>query len=119
MDGRDTLAVVLAVYESATTGHAVTLREVKESAESRHCHGRHHSAARPPDAGVRDSHSRGRRDPLNIPSVSYTHLRAHETRHDLVCRLLLEKKKKKKTQKTQEQDIQKNSDDQKQEPNTQ
>src|SRR5665648_1192306 len=27
--------------------------------------------------------------------VSYTHLRAHETRHDLVCRLLLEKKKNK------------------------
>src|SRR5450756_2426109 len=24
-------------------------------------------------------------------SVSYTHLRAHETRHDLVCRLLLDK----------------------------
>src|SRR5665648_1192907 len=31
----------------------------------------------------------------NIYAVSYTHLRAHETRHDLVCRLLLEKKKKK------------------------
>src|SRR5450756_2730815 len=31
---------------------------------------------------------------MEIP-VSYTHLRAHETRHDLVCRLLLEKKKKK------------------------
>ena len=29
--------------------------------------------------------------------VSYTHLRAHETRGNLVCRLLLEKKKKKKT----------------------
>src|SRR5450759_5674132 len=29
-----------------------------------------------------------------ISAVSYTHLRAHETRHDLVCRLLLEKKKK-------------------------
>ena len=28
-------------------------------------------------------------------TVSYTHLRAHETRHDLVCRLLLEKKNKK------------------------
>src|SRR5450756_1510310 len=28
-------------------------------------------------------------------AVSYTHLRAHETRHDLVCRLLLEKKKQK------------------------
>ena len=32
-------------------------------------------------------------------AVSYTHLRAHETRHDLVCRLLLEKKKSKKKQK--------------------
>ena len=29
-----------------------------------------------------------------MDTVSYTHLRAHETRHDLVCRLLLEKKKK-------------------------
>ena len=29
-----------------------------------------------------------------VGAVSYTHLRAHETRHDLVCRLLLEKKKK-------------------------
>src|SRR5665648_1217840 len=28
-----------------------------------------------------------------LEPVSYTHLRAHETRHDLVCRLLLEKKK--------------------------
>src|SRR5450756_2023548 len=31
-------------------------------------------------------------DVLQIGAVSYTHLRAHETRHDLVCRLLLEKK---------------------------
>eukprot|EP00657_Telonema_sp_P-1_P010237 TRINITY_DN458_c0_g1_i3.p1 TRINITY_DN458_c0_g1~~TRINITY_DN458_c0_g1_i3.p1 ORF type:complete len:153 (-),score=15.98 TRINITY_DN458_c0_g1_i3:31-489(-) len=30
-----------------------------------------------------------------VPPVSYTHLRAHETVLDLVCRLLLEKKKKK------------------------
>src|SRR5665648_782092 len=29
---------------------------------------------------------------LGLPGdISYTHLRAHETRHDLVCRLLLEK----------------------------
>src|SRR5450756_2698722 len=35
---------------------------------------------------------------LGSQAVSYTHLRAHETRHDLVCRLLLEKKKKKKTE---------------------
>ena len=33
-------------------------------------------------------------EPLSgIPAVSYTHLRAHETVLDLVCRLLLEKKK--------------------------
>ena len=31
----------------------------------------------------------------SLCSVSYTHLRAHETRHELVCRLLLEKKKTK------------------------
>src|SRR5665648_1138339 len=30
---------------------------------------------------------------MAVIAVSYTHLRAHETRHDLVCRLLLEKKK--------------------------
>src|SRR5450759_2079258 len=38
-----------------------------------------------------------RPSPRAFPSVvplSYTHLRAHETRHDIVCRLLLEKKKK-------------------------
>src|SRR5450756_74622 len=29
--------------------------------------------------------------PHTDKTVSYTHLRAHETRHDLVCRLLLEK----------------------------
>ena len=37
------------------------------------------------------------RDPLEVvpyDPVSYTHLRAHETVLDLVCRLLLEKKKK-------------------------
>ena len=29
---------------------------------------------------------------ISVATVSYTHLRAHETRHDIVCRLLLEKK---------------------------
>ena len=40
-----------------------------------------------------------------IKTVSYTHLRAHETPEHLVCRLLLEKKKKKnqKQKKNQEQ----------------
>ena len=32
----------------------------------------------------------------DMPPVSYTHLRAHETVLDLVCRLLLEKKKHKR-----------------------
>src|SRR5450756_2722830 len=35
----------------------------------------------------------GALEAVNRVAVSYTHLRAHETRHDLVCRLLLEKKK--------------------------
>ena len=35
-----------------------------------------------------------RESPEVIESVSYTHLRAHETGRNLVCRLLLEKKKK-------------------------
>ena len=39
-------------------------------------------------------------DDGGISSVSYTHLRAHETVLDLVCRLLLEKKKNKTTQYT-------------------
>src|SRR5660397_135271 len=32
-------------------------------------------------------------DGVRIDAVSYTHLRAHETKANLVCRLLLEKKK--------------------------
>ena len=45
--------------------------------------------------------TRRRREPGGLThieeAVSYTHLRAHETVLDLVCRLLLEKKKKQKT----------------------
>src|SRR5450759_5852926 len=37
-------------------------------------------------AAAQRAGDRGKRIP-----VSYTHLRAHETRHELVCRLLLEK----------------------------
>src|SRR5450759_4185371 len=35
------------------------------------------------------AHLQGREHGIAAP-VSYTHLRAHETRHELVCRLLLE-----------------------------
>ena len=31
---------------------------------------------------------------ITTSAVSYTHLRAHETRHEIVCSLLLEKKKR-------------------------
>ena len=44
--------------------------------------------------GLGDSVEHERRD----DPVSYTHLRAHETVLDLVCRLLLEKKKNTKEQ---------------------
>ena len=37
---------------------------------------------------------------FGIAAVSYTHLRAHETVLDLVCRLLLEKKKNNTSQST-------------------
>ena len=50
-------------------------------------------------AAMRDFHAAAVADHTLVP-VSYTHLRAHETVLDLVCRLLLEKKKKKKTQTT-------------------
>src|SRR5660398_296437 len=40
--------------------------------------------------------TRPRPCPLRSRSVSYTHLRAHETKANLVCRLLLEKKKQTK-----------------------
>src|SRR5450759_5743291 len=45
--------------------------------------------------GVGDQREWYLRCGMTYTTVSYTHLRAHETRHDLVCRLLLEKKKKK------------------------
>ena len=48
-------------------------------------------------AGQLPVHVAGQRgqviDLLDVRPVSYTHLRAHETVLDLVCRLLLEKKK--------------------------
>eukprot|EP00826_Nyctotherus_ovalis_P033434 TRINITY_DN27097_c0_g1_i1.p1 TRINITY_DN27097_c0_g1~~TRINITY_DN27097_c0_g1_i1.p1 ORF type:complete len:111 (-),score=4.15 TRINITY_DN27097_c0_g1_i1:1-309(-) len=40
--------------------------------------------------------NKGSQSALRVLPVSYTHLRAHETGRNLVCRLLLEKKKKKK-----------------------
>src|SRR5450756_3010205 len=56
-----------------------------------------HSSAAPPPWALRSTQRP--LGPENPAPVSYTHLRAHETRHDLVCRLLLEKKKKKKKKK--------------------
>ena len=44
-------------------------------------------------------------------AVSYTHLRAHETGRNLVCRLLLEKKKKKTIKTTSLLSVRKNKND--------
>ena len=57
----------------------------------------------------------------SIRTVSYTHLRAHETVLDLVCRLLLEKKtqkdKKKKKQQQKNNKKKKSNIDQRQDSN--
>src|SRR5665811_1710267 len=45
--------------------------------------------------GSGDDRIANNRKVSGVDPVSYTHLRAHETVLDLVCRLLLEKKKKK------------------------
>eukprot|EP00657_Telonema_sp_P-1_P012690 TRINITY_DN939_c0_g3_i1.p1 TRINITY_DN939_c0_g3~~TRINITY_DN939_c0_g3_i1.p1 ORF type:complete len:287 (-),score=92.10 TRINITY_DN939_c0_g3_i1:2-862(-) len=47
----------------------------------------------PYDVGAAEAHVE-KQDKDRLEPVSYTHLRAHETVLDLVCRLLLEKKKK-------------------------
>src|SRR5678809_915199 len=45
------------------------------------------------DPSTEQGHQQFYADWLNLVPVSYTHLRAHETGRNLVCRLLLEKKK--------------------------
>ena len=50
-------------------------------------------AARRATPGLRKPHRRSTGLAVGTGPVSYTHLRAHETVLDLVCRLLLEKKK--------------------------
>ncbi len=52
----------------------------------------------------------GPKEGIDRQPAPYTHLRAHETRHDLVCRLLLEKKKKHTFQQTTQSIINPRSD---------
>ena len=81
-------------YIAANAGleGAVIINKVKESAP-----GTGFNAATEEYVDMVES---GILDPVKVTTVSYTHLRAHETKANLVCRLLLEKKKK------QEQKIQ-------------
>src|SRR5450756_490760 len=51
----------------------------------------HRKPRNPSPSGRRQRLAVGLDLPPDASPVSYTHLRAHETRHDLVCRLLLEK----------------------------
>src|SRR5664280_1634631 len=79
-------------YDEIPHGHKYLLYELQSPAnllkKSRHqlkrkyeCNHRHSELSHQPNSPISES-------------VSYTHLRAHETVLDLVCRLLLEKKKK-------------------------
>ena len=52
---------------------------------------------------VGDEQRGGSAGRVEAEPVSYTHLRAHETVLDLVCRLLLEKKQRKKKKKRNKQ----------------
>src|SRR5450756_2291376 len=90
-------------YRANATAHDAHEGVESHGSNSSRCHygktqgqqANHHQAsglyARGPASAYQEA------GPADAPGpVSYTHLRAHETRHDLVCRLLLEKKKKKK-----------------------
>src|SRR5450756_2952674 len=68
------------------------LDHVDHALEAEHLAGHAERAAPLAGAGL-GGEARGAVDLVVVGPVSYTHLRAHETRHDLVCRLLLEKKK--------------------------
>src|SRR5450756_3091857 len=99
--------VAAALFRRPAATAARTFASSSSVAQSMSSRRRVRSAAR---CGLRQSRRRSRRcsgclistrstssknESCRCP-VSYTHLRAHETRHDIVCRLLLEKKKKKK-----------------------
>src|SRR5450759_5824389 len=85
-------------YSSTDSGliyyHKRLVPQNKSSAAARRPSGRALSpdySCAPPLSQRRRVSTRGAFLPT-ATAVSYTHLRAHETRHDLVCRLLLEKK---------------------------
>src|SRR5450756_2830242 len=76
--GRVAAAIACATWSPVTTGHAsmVSIASIDR--------------VRP--ASAHSYSQAGSSAPLTVTAptpVSYTHLRAHETRHDLVCRLLL------------------------------
>mgnify|MGYP002683552914 CR=1 FL=1 len=78
----------------ATVDHAVGSTEVHSSAAGAYV-SVDSGATWQPLAGPAFPDARHAADLVTVPAVSYTHLRAHETVLDLVCRLLLEKKNKK------------------------
>src|SRR5450759_5452897 len=62
----------------------------KAKAERRSVYGAISDRPPPPPPGAQSAVPQRIQISDNVMPVSYTHLRAHETRHDLVCRLLLE-----------------------------
>src|SRR5665811_1753107 len=81
------------LFEGESTRHVFLKKEAHHLALSSLHFLRHN------DGKILSRQCAGLKCTLHRIVISYTHLRAHETVLDLVCRLLLEKKKKKKKQK--------------------
>eukprot|EP00656_Telonema_subtile_P032630 TRINITY_DN3586_c0_g3_i1.p1 TRINITY_DN3586_c0_g3~~TRINITY_DN3586_c0_g3_i1.p1 ORF type:complete len:265 (-),score=55.28 TRINITY_DN3586_c0_g3_i1:71-865(-) len=90
----DSVAVVHAQGDCETM-HSVTVDELRRLS-ARVANGLVEHGCQPGDAIAIDMPMTIESVYIYLGAVSYTHLRAHETVLDLVCRLLLEKKKKKK-----------------------
>eukprot|EP00658_Telonema_sp_P-2_P081762 TRINITY_DN8473_c0_g2_i1.p1 TRINITY_DN8473_c0_g2~~TRINITY_DN8473_c0_g2_i1.p1 ORF type:complete len:317 (-),score=116.06 TRINITY_DN8473_c0_g2_i1:114-1064(-) len=86
-DAADAAARAAAANQEAADAAAAAAREQEREAAAR---ARADAAA----AAARAQEERERQEKVRVETVSYTHLRAHETPEHLVCRLLLEKKKK-------------------------
>src|SRR5660397_172732 len=81
--------------------HSNLLLQVAQTLRGWRFRGAERPLQRAPSFAERNQRGGDREDPVAAPAVSlrpapvsYTHLRAHETKANLVCRLLLEKKKK-------------------------
>ena len=86
-------------FFAANQGNTSTAADTPAKTEDKPKRGRPAKAKPEPEVeddglGGEEEEATTQRTADEVKSVSYTHLRAHETGRNLVCRLLLEKKKK-------------------------